>query len=194
LKNCFIKKYNLFIYANLANQHRITAKSAVYNNCYNMFNIYLLLGSNLGDSFDYLNKAIHKIEANIAPVSKKSSVYQTAAWGKTDQPDYLNQVLYLQSDLPAQEILKKILQIEIELGRERKEKWGARIIDIDILFYGDDIINDPNLTVPHPELQNRRFTLEPLSEIAPDFVHPTLNKTMQQLKNALTDCMVVKKL
>lgn len=159
-----------------------------------MVNIYLLLGSNLGDSFDFLKQAIAKIQLNIAPVLLKSAIYQTEAWGKTDEPDYLKQVLYLQTELSARDILSKVLQIEIELGRERKEKWGARTIDIDILFYGTNIINEPDLIIPHPELQNRRFTLEPLSEIAPDFMHPTLNNTMLQLKNKLTDCMVVKKL
>lgn len=159
-----------------------------------MFSIYLLLGSNIGDSFGFLKQAADKIELNIGTLLKKSAVYQTAAWGKTDQPDYLNQVLYLQASSTAREVLNKVLQIETELGRERIEKWGARTIDIDILFYGDEIINEPGLVIPHPELQNRRFTLEPLSEIAPELMHPKLNKTMLQLKNSLSDCMVVKKL
>jgi 2-amino-4-hydroxy-6-hydroxymethyldihydropteridine diphosphokinase len=105
----------------------------------------------------------------VAPVTKTSAVYETQSWGKTDQPDYFNQVITLQTNLAAQDVLNKILDIELLMGRKREEKWGSRIIDIDILFYGDAVINEPGLIVPHPELHNRRFTLEPLAEIAPDF-------------------------
>jgi 2-amino-4-hydroxy-6-hydroxymethyldihydropteridine diphosphokinase len=99
----------------------------------------------------------------------------------------------LQTDLPAQTILQKILAIENLLGREREEKWGPRIIDIDILFYADETINEPGLQIPHPELHNRRFTLEPLADIAPDLIHPILNKNILQLKNELKDELIVKK-
>jgi 2-amino-4-hydroxy-6-hydroxymethyldihydropteridine diphosphokinase len=102
-------------------------------------------------------------------------------------------VLELKSVLPAREILRKILAIENLLGRKREEKWGSRIIDIDILFYGDAIINEADLKVPHPELHNRRFTLEPLAEIAPALIHPVLNKNILQLKNELNDSLIVKK-
>jgi len=159
-----------------------------------MMNVFLLLGSNLGDRNAYLQQAIIAIENEVAPVIKKSSVYETQSWGKTNQPDYLNQVILLQTDLPAQTILQKILNIEWTIGRVREEKWGPRIIDIDILFYGDEIIDEPQLKLPHPELHNRRFTLEPLAEIAPDMVHPVLHNTILQLKNNLTDRLIVKKL
>ncbi|RYU89910.1 2-amino-4-hydroxy-6-hydroxymethyldihydropteridine diphosphokinase [Mucilaginibacter terrigena] len=159
-----------------------------------MINVFLLLGSNLGDRKAFLNKAIERIEQDIAPVVKTSAVYETQSWGKTDLPDYLNQVVILQTGLPAQQVLQKILQIETEMGRMREEKWGSRTIDIDILFYGDEVINDPNLTVPHPELHNRRFTLEPLGMLAPDFIHPVLNKSVLELKNNLKDNLIVKKL
>ena len=96
--------------------------------------------------------------------------------------------------MPASIILNKILAIEKELGRERYEKWGARLIDIDILFYNDEIIKQADLAIPHPELHNRRFTLEPLAELAPDLVHPILNKTITALKKDLTDNLIVKKL
>ena len=158
-----------------------------------MNNIFLLLGSNLGDRRSFLTQAIEHIEADIAPVIKASSVFETQSWGKTDAPDYLNQVLMLQTLLPARVLLQKILAIEIVLGRKREEKWGSRTIDIDILFYGDTIINEPDLQVPHPELHKRRFTLEPLAEIGADFVHPVLHKTIVQLKNELHDSLVVKK-
>jgi 2-amino-4-hydroxy-6-hydroxymethyldihydropteridine diphosphokinase len=159
-----------------------------------MIDVFLLLGSNLGDRQLFLQQAIQHIEADVAAVVKQSSVYETQSWGKTDLPDYLNQVIQLKTNLPANNVLDKILAIETKLGRRRDEKWGSRTIDIDILFYGSAIINEPGLQVPHPELHNRRFTLEPLAEIAPDLVHPVLNKTSLQLKNMLSDSLIVKKL
>ncbi|MFA6247557.1 MAG: 2-amino-4-hydroxy-6-hydroxymethyldihydropteridine diphosphokinase [Mucilaginibacter sp.] len=159
-----------------------------------MIDVFLLLGSNLGNRNAFLNKAIEHIEQDIAPVIKKSPVYETQSWGKTDLPDYLNQVVMLQTALPAKDVLQRVLTIEIEMGRKREEKWGSRIIDIDILFYGNDIINEPNLIVPHPELHNRRFTLEPLGMLMPDFIHPVLNKSILELKSSLKDDLIVKKI
>lgn len=159
-----------------------------------MVNVFLLLGGNLGDRFAYLSKAIDQIGQQIGTVAQQSSVYETQAWGKTDEADYLNQVIRVQTGLSPQTVLERILQIELNLGRKRMEKWGARTIDIDILFYADMIISQPGLIIPHPELQNRRFTLEPLAEIAPDMIHPVLKISMLSLKNNLTDCLIVKKL
>ena len=159
-----------------------------------MINVFLLLGSNLGTRELFLQQAVQLIEQNIAPVTKASGIYETQSWGKTDEPDYLNQVVQLKTELPAQILLERILNIEIMLGRKRDVKWGSRIIDIDILFYGDEIINEPGLIVPHPELHNRRFTLEPLEELAPDFIHPVLKKSVLKLKNELKDSLIVKKL
>jgi 2-amino-4-hydroxy-6-hydroxymethyldihydropteridine diphosphokinase len=159
-----------------------------------MHGVFLLLGSNLGDKHLFLAQAIQHIEKDIAPVIKISSIYETQSWGKTDAPDYLNQVVMLQTGLPAQTILEKVLNIENILGRRREEKWGARTIDIDILFYGGAIIDEPGLHVPHPELHNRSFTLAPLAEIAPGLVHPVFNKNILQLKSELKDNLIVKKL
>jgi 2-amino-4-hydroxy-6-hydroxymethyldihydropteridine diphosphokinase len=159
-----------------------------------MIDVFLLLGSNLGTRQAFLENAIAHIVVDIAPVVEKSSVYETQSWGKTDEPDYLNQVVQLKTELPPQVILQKILNIESVLGRKREEKWGSRIIDIDILFYGPAIISEPGLTIPHPELHKRRFTLAPLSEIAPDFIHPVFNKSIFQLKSELKDNLIVKKL
>jgi 2-amino-4-hydroxy-6-hydroxymethyldihydropteridine diphosphokinase len=159
-----------------------------------MNNVFLLLGSNLGNRHLFLQQAIEHIESEIAPVLKASSVYETQSWGKTDEPDYLNQVITLQTNLSAQTLLEKVLNIEAVLGRHREVKWGSRTIDIDILFYGDEIIDEPNLHIPHPELHKRRFTLEPLAEIAPGLMHPILNKKILQLKNELKDRLIVKKL
>ncbi|HEY9197582.1 MAG TPA: 2-amino-4-hydroxy-6-hydroxymethyldihydropteridine diphosphokinase [Mucilaginibacter sp.] len=158
-----------------------------------MIDVFLLLGSNLGDRKWFLQQAINHIRGTVGPVVKTSSVYETQSWGKTDAPDYLNQVLQVQTVLSAREVLTIILNIELLLGRKREEKWGSRTIDIDILFYGDALINEPELKIPHPELQKRRFTLEPLAEIAPDFVHPVIKKNILQLKNELIDKLVVKK-
>lgn len=156
--------------------------------------IFLLLGSNLGNRQLFLQQAIMQIEDQIAPVTKTSSTYETQSWGVADAPDYLNMVVVLQTNLPPQALLGKILNIEHELGRERRERWGARVIDIDILFYGDDIINEPNLQIPHPRLHERRFTLEPLAELAPEYIHPVFNKSIAALKTELKDSLVVKKL
>jgi 2-amino-4-hydroxy-6-hydroxymethyldihydropteridine diphosphokinase len=159
-----------------------------------MINVFLLLGSNLGDRKLYLQQAIMHIAYDIASAQKISSVYETQSWGKTDEPEYLNMVIEIETELPAQIILEKILSIELIMGRKREEKWGSRLIDIDILYYGDSIIDEPGLHVPHPQLHNRRFTLEPLAEIAPNFVHPVLKKNNLWLKNDLKDDLIVKKL
>jgi len=159
-----------------------------------MIDVFLLLGSNLGDRKAFLQQAINMIGADLGPVAEKSSIYETEAWGKTDEPNYLNQIVRVNTELPAMRVLEKVLRIETGMGRMRDEKWGSRIIDIDILFYGQDIINEPSLIVPHPELHKRMFTLVPLSEIAPDFQHPVLKKTIFNLKSELKDNLIVKKL
>jgi len=159
-----------------------------------MANVFLLLGSNLGNREMYLQQAIMGIEAEIALVAKASGVYETQSWGNNDAPDYLNQVVLLQTNLPPRDLLDKILYIEKALGRERREKWGPRFIDIDILFYDDKVIDEPGLQIPHPRLHERGFTLEPLAEIAPEFIHPVFNKTIAQIKAELKDSLIVKKL
>ncbi len=158
-----------------------------------MVNVFLLLGSNLGDRFQYLQQAIAGIE-KIGTIIKQSAIYETQAWGKTTEPDYLNKVIVISTDLQPRTILENIWDIEREMGRTRTEKWGSRTIDIDILFYGNQIISETGLIVPHPELHRRKFTLAPLSEIAPGLKHPILKKTMLELKNELKDCLIVKKL
>lgn len=121
----------------------------------------------------------------IGTILYSSKVYETAAWGIEDQPDFLNQVITLNTHIDPQSLLEKLLSIETALGRQRKVKWGERIIDLDILFYGDEVIDDEHLTVPHPGIPSRRFTLLPLQEIAPKLIHPTLNKTIEEL---LAEC------
>jgi 2-amino-4-hydroxy-6-hydroxymethyldihydropteridine diphosphokinase len=155
---------------------------------------YLLLGSNLGDSRKYISDAIKSISEQVGELSGASSLYQTASWGNTDQPDFLNQVIKVKTKLLPQQLLKNILVIEENFGRKRIEKWGSRTIDIDLLFYGNQIIRDENLVVPHPYLHLRRFTLMPLVELDPELFHPVLKQTVTQLYNQLDDELPVIKL
>lgn len=155
--------------------------------------IFLLLGTNLGDRLDNLRIARSEIEVHVGKILVTSSIYHTSAWGKTDQPDFYNQVVRLDSTRNSQEILKEILSIEERMGRKRFEKWGARLIDIDILFVGDAQIDTPSLKVPHPEIANRKFTLVPLADIARDFVHPSLQKKISDLLEECPDHLPVEK-
>lgn len=159
-----------------------------------MYITYLLLGSNLGDSKKYISEALRLIEREIGPIITRSSLYQTASWGKSELPDFINQVIQVETLFAPGDLLEGILAIEQQLGRRRIEKWGSRTIDIDILFYGNEIINERDLIIPHPYLHERRFTLMPLNDIAPDFIHPLSGKTMQELLNDLSDNLYVKKL
>jgi 2-amino-4-hydroxy-6-hydroxymethyldihydropteridine diphosphokinase len=158
-----------------------------------MNKVYFLLGSNIGKSEEQLSLAISHIEKNIGKIYAASAVYQTAAWGKTDQPDFLNQVIIVETSLPAEETLSAILSIEEKMGRIRTEKNAPRIIDIDILFFNEAIISEKHLTVPHPEIQNRMFVLVPLNELSPNYIHPLLNKTVHQLLEECRDVLNVKK-
>jgi len=158
-----------------------------------MNKIYLLLGSNIGDSGRRLNDAIKHINKKIGKVIRHSHIYTTAAWGKTDQPDFLNQVIVAETKMTAAETMQKILEIEAAMGRVRTEKNAPRIIDIDILFFNKDIINKDGLMIPHKEIPNRRFVLVPLNELSPGFVHPVAQKSIHQLLRDCTDKLPVQK-
>jgi len=154
---------------------------------------YLLIGGNEGDRKAGLAKARESIQKIAGPILQQSSIYETAAWGKTDQPDFLNQALLIRTPLDAPDLITALLGIEEAMGRKRVEKYGPRIIDIDILFFNMAIINTPRLIIPHPEIQNRRFALVPMNEIAPQFRHPKLNLTIHELLAICPDPLDVKK-
>ncbi len=159
-----------------------------------MYNTYIILGSNLGDRQKYLSDAADLINERLGIIQARSSVYETASWGLHGQPDFINQVIMLQTKLNPEDLLDEILKIELELGRKRRQKWGSRTIDIDILLYEDRVINTPDLKVPHPFLHERRFCLQPLSELAPEIIHPVLKRSIASLLADLSDTLYVKKL
>ena len=142
---------------------------------------YLLLGSNIGDRNENLLLARHQLALHCGELLKRSGVYLSKSWGVDQQPDYYNQVLELSTTRSPEELLDCILEIESNLGRIRKKKWSSRIIDIDILFYQQSIIDLPVLQIPHPRIAERNFTLVPLMEIAPLLVHPVLGITIEEL-------------
>lgn len=149
--------------------------------------VTLLLGGNLGNRLAYLKFAKFFIQRDIGNVLLESEIYETAAWGDKTNKCFLNQVIEVESSLSPQEILNELLRIELKAGRKRFEKWGARTLDLDILFIESLIINEENLIVPHPEIQNRKFTLVPLMEIKPNFIHPVLKEKVSKLLDICPD-------
>jgi len=154
---------------------------------------FLLLGGNLGDKEQNLHQANVLIEQQIGSTPKKSSIFITAAWGNKEQPEFYNQAILVETELSAGDLLKSTLKIEEQIGRTRtNDKWQERIIDIDILFYNNDLIDLPELKIPHPFLQERKFVLVPMNEIASDYVHPVLKKTIASLLIECKDPLEVK--
>lgn len=156
---------------------------------------YLLLGSNLGNRQWYLDEAFRLIAQEIGEIVSVSGIYETAAWGKTDQPGFLNRAIAVETDLYPLQLLHKVLSIEQSLGRTREEKWGARLIDIDIILYGNEIIDIADeLQVPHPQMQHRKFVMQPLVEIAPTMVHPVLKLSLGEILEKINDPLVVERI
>jgi len=156
--------------------------------------VYVGLGSNLGNRETQLNRAIVRILENSSiTVSRQSSVFETEPWGRANQPEFLNQVIEINTEMRPQDFLDFLLQVEIMLGRERREHWAARSIDLDLLIFKDQIIDSRLLTLPHPELANRRFVLEPLAELTPGLKVPKINKTVSELLMLCKDAHWIKK-
>ena len=147
----------------------------------NLVTAYLLLGSNLGDRAALLRQARELLAATAGEILAASALYETAAWGLEDQPAFLNQALAIRTELAAEQLLAQCLATERHAGRERRERWGSRTLDVDILLYGSEIIAQPGLAVPHPRLAERRFALVPLAEISDQLIHPVLGLSIAQL-------------
>lgn len=152
-----------------------------------MHTAYLLTGTNLGERKKNLADAAALIAAQCGQLTRLSSIYETAAWGKTDQPAFLNQSMELKTMLNARQLIRHLLKIEKKMGRIREEKYGPRLIDIDILLFNNEVHDYEFLRLPHPELPNRRFALLPLAEIAPDQIHPLLHLTVSGMLANCTD-------
>lgn len=153
--------------------------------------VALGLGGNMGNRLQNIGKAQMLISQQVGEIVKVSALYQTAAWGNTDQPDFLNQAIIVKTPFTPKMLLNKCLYIEKQLGRRRDIPWGPRTIDIDILLYNDAIIDKEALHIPHPHMQNRRFVLQPLADIAPKYRHPQHRKSLRELLVACPDTLPV---
>ena len=158
-----------------------------------MSKVVLLIGGNLGNRYDNIIKTCDLIESNIGDIIKKSKIYETEAWGFESEKSFLNQVLIVNSNYTPQQCLNKINKIEEQLGRVRgSEKWISRTMDIDILFYNNEVINTDDLTIPHKHISERLFTLKPLNDLLPDYIHPVNKNTVSELLNRCVDKSKVK--
>ncbi|WP_430971712.1 2-amino-4-hydroxy-6-hydroxymethyldihydropteridine diphosphokinase [Sunxiuqinia rutila] len=160
-----------------------------------MAKVFLLLGGNLGNKKVIFNQALALLEEAVGKIEQQSAIYETEPWGFESEDLFWNQVVVLETRLDADSLLQETQQIEYQLGRVRHgAQYSSRLIDLDILFYDQLILNQPRLEIPHPRMGERRFVLEPLAEIAPDFIHPASKKTIAQLLAECTDQLAVKKL
>jgi 2-amino-4-hydroxy-6-hydroxymethyldihydropteridine diphosphokinase len=155
---------------------------------------YLLTGTNLGNRLTHLQSAAAQIRERCGMIREASAIFETAAWGKEDQPAFLNQALCIDTHMHPRALLEEILRIEISMGRVREEKYGARIIDIDILFFDSLVMHEPGLTIPHAFVHERRFALACMNDIAPELVHPVIEKTIRELLAACSDTLPVVRL
>lgn len=156
--------------------------------------VFLGLGSNLGNRAEYIESAINEIGSlKNTKLIKKASLYETEPWGFKEQPDFINSAVEVETSLSAEELFIEVKEIEQKLKRQNIGRWQEREIDIDILFYGDEIIRTEKINIPHKEIENRKFVLVPMNELAPDFIHPVFDETINGLLNKSEDPLVVKK-
>lgn len=159
-----------------------------------MNRVYLILGGNMGKRDEVMFHALRKVDRQIGKIVKQSSIYETAAWGYENQNSFYNCVLAIDTEKSPREVLEKVLSIENQIGRVRSEaKWQERLIDIDILFYDHEMLEESDLKIPHPLLHKRKFTLVPLNEIAPDFVHPILGQAILEILEQCEDKLETRK-
>lgn len=158
-----------------------------------MNKVYLLIGGNMGDRMANLTTALNQLEQEAGAIKTLSSIYETAAWGYTNQPHFLNQALLLETEMNAHDLMECLLRIERNMGRERNVPLGPRTIDLDIIYFNSDIINTSLVSVPHPRLSERKFVLLPLVEIAPHYLHPVFNKNNTLLLKECGDSLAVYK-
>ncbi len=157
-----------------------------------MQTVYLGLGSNKGERISYIEKAIEEISGlSNTKIFARSEIYETEPWGNIKQEDYLNSVIGIQTELSAEDLLNELKSIEKLIGRKENKKWSEREIDIDLLFYGNEVINRDQMKVPHGQIENRRFVLVPMKEIAPGFLHPVFKKSIAQLLEDTKDKLKV---
>jgi len=142
---------------------------------------YLSLGGNLGNTIEIFQNSMEILTKKVGKITQLSSLYQTAAWGPIPQNDFINQVIEVETKLSAPELMDILLEIELQQGRVRQERWGPRTLDLDIIFFGEQLISRENLEIPHPRMTDRKFVLVPMTEINPSFVHPKIQKTMEKL-------------
>jgi 2-amino-4-hydroxy-6-hydroxymethyldihydropteridine diphosphokinase len=161
---------------------------------FNMFVVYLGIGTNEGDRRQNIQECILSINEKIGEIKTASTIYETEPWGVENQETYYNIVLKVNTSLYPLHLLKKVQEIETNLGRIRREKWGSRIIDIDILFFQDFSFSTPDLIIPHPYVAQRNFVLDPLLEIDSNFVHPKLKKSIASIRTLSKDSNWIKRL
>ena len=147
--------------------------------------VYIAFGSNIGDRGTAIEEALNLIEQNEMKIVKRSKIYETEPYGYVDQPSFLNGAVEVETNLSCRDVLERLLSIENQIGRVREFKWGPRIIDLDIIFYNNEIYDEEDLKVPHPDMQNRDFVLKPLNDLCPDYVHPILGNTIRELLGEL---------
>lgn len=150
-------------------------------------NVYILLGSNMGNRLGYIQFAKYFLNKDLGNITKESNLYETKAWGYKSKKDYINQIVLLETKLPPKELMQQLLLIEQKAGRKRFNKMTDRTLDLDILYYNEEIIDTKDLRIPHPKIQERKFVLQILNEIAPNYLHPILLKKNSELLDICPD-------